>query len=88
MGRNAAPEDRRARWGGGGVNDQTGIFRKCLRCNAYRSIDDFVGLDHMCTPCMRGARTTLRGSGRYTPARSIVITEQGRAAIREVQPAA
>lgn len=63
------------------------ILRRCVRCNVYRGIDQFVELGHICTPCMRGT-SAYRSRGMFRPSRGIVITPKGRAALREAQPAA
>lgn len=55
------------------------ILRRCRRCAAYRSIDQFAPLGKLCRDCMQQHRAAP--IGRTGPKRAMAITPKGRAAL-------
>lgn len=58
-----------------------GVFRRCVRCQRYESIDNFQAQAKVCKPCMSYHQARLGNAGSRN--RTIAITESGRELLRQ-----
>jgi len=59
------------------------ILRRCWRCDDWLPLSEFVELDKVCRECMLPQKPKLIGPAPRT--RNLVITESGRALLRQMR---